>query len=75
MPGLSFSGNMTLVRAVVEAGAVYYSDEHAMLDEVGRVHPYARPLPFRPPRGVRSTSAPRSWVGSSVRSLSSPPFC
>ena len=42
---------MTLVRAVVEAGAVYYSDEHAMLDEVGRVHPYARPLPFRPPEG------------------------
>ena len=51
MPGLSFSGKTTLVRALVEAGAVYYSDEYAMLDEAGRVHPYARPLSFRPPEG------------------------
>ena len=51
MPGLSFSGKTTLVRALVEAGAVYYSDEFAMLDEAGRVHPYARQLSFRPPDG------------------------
>jgi hypothetical protein len=51
MPGVSFSGKTTLVRALVEAGAVYYSDEYAMLDEAGRVHPYARPLSFRPPDG------------------------
>ncbi len=51
MPGLSFSGKTTLVRALVEAGAVYYSDEYAMLDETGRVHPYARQLSFRPPDG------------------------
>jgi hypothetical protein len=48
---MSFSGKTTLVRALVEAGAVYYSDEYAMLDEAGRVHPYARPLSFRPPDG------------------------
>ena len=69
MPGMSFSGKTTLVRALVEAGAVYYSDEYAMLDEAGRVHPYARQLSFRPPTGVRSTSAPRSWVESPARSL------
>ena len=51
MPGRSFSGKTTLVRALVEAGAVYYSDEFAMLDETGRVHPYARQLSFRPPDG------------------------
>jgi hypothetical protein len=51
MPGRSFSGTTTLVRALVEAGAVYYSDELAMLNETGRVHPYAGPLSFRPPDG------------------------
>ena len=43
-------------RALVEAGAVYYSDEYAMLDEAGRVHPYARQLSFRPPTGFQSSS-------------------
>jgi hypothetical protein len=47
LPGLSFSGKTTLVRSLVEAGAVYYSDEYAVLDETGRVHPYAKPLSVR----------------------------
>jgi hypothetical protein len=51
LPGISFSGKTTLTRALVEAGAVYYSDEYAMLDDRGRVHPYARQLSFRPPDG------------------------
>jgi hypothetical protein len=41
MPGLSFSGKTTLVRAMVAAGAVYYSDE------TGRVHPYSKRLSIR----------------------------
>jgi hypothetical protein len=49
MPGSSFSGKSTLVRALVEAGAMYYSDEYAVLDSTGRVHPYPRPLSYRPP--------------------------
>jgi len=32
IPGESFSGKTTLVRALVEAGATYYSDEYAVLD-------------------------------------------
>jgi hypothetical protein len=52
LPGVSFSGKTTLVRALVEAGAVYYSDEYAMLDMDGYVHPYARRLSFRPPEGA-----------------------
>jgi len=42
VPGRSGTGKTTLVRALVEAGATYYSDEYAVLDREGRVHPYAR---------------------------------
>ncbi|HEY1417134.1 MAG TPA: hypothetical protein VGF41_04490 [Myxococcaceae bacterium] len=42
VPGRSGTGKTTLVRALVDAGATYYSDEYAVLDGAGRVHPYAR---------------------------------
>ena len=42
VPGRSGTGKTTLVRALVDAGATYYSDEYAVLDVEGRVHPYAR---------------------------------
>jgi hypothetical protein len=48
IPGHSFSGKTTLVRALVQAGAVYYSDEFAVIDEAGLVHPYPRRLALRP---------------------------
>jgi hypothetical protein len=47
IPGMSFAGKTTLVRALVEAGALYYSDEFAVLDEEGRAHPYPKPLSLR----------------------------
>lgn len=47
IPGESFCGKTMLVRALVEAGATYYSDEYAVLDEAGFVHPYPRPLSIR----------------------------
>jgi hypothetical protein len=47
IPGRSFSGKTSLVAALVKAGATYYSDEYAVLDERGRVHHYARPLSVR----------------------------
>ena len=47
MPGASFAGKTTLVQAWLEAGATYYSDEFAVLDRAGRVHPFARPLAIR----------------------------
>jgi hypothetical protein len=49
IPGYSFSGKTTLVRALVGAGAVYYSDEFAALDETGRVLPYSKRLTVRRP--------------------------
>src|SRR2546430_2563312 len=33
--------------ALVRAGATYYSDEYAVLDRAGRVHPFARPIGLR----------------------------
>jgi hypothetical protein len=47
IPGRSFSGKTTLVKAFVKAGATYYSDEYAVLDIEGRVYPYPRPLSIR----------------------------
>ena len=51
IPGRSFSGKTSLVAALVRAGATYYSDEYAVLDTDGRVHPYARPLALRSAEG------------------------
>jgi hypothetical protein len=47
IPGESFSGKTTLVTALVEAGATYYSDEYAVLDADGRVHPFPLRLSIR----------------------------
>jgi hypothetical protein len=47
IPGLSHSGKTTLVSQLIRAGASYYSDEYAVLDERGRVHAYPRPLGVR----------------------------
>jgi hypothetical protein len=47
IPGRSFSGKTTLTAELVKAGAIYYSDEYAVLDAKGRVHHYARPLSIR----------------------------
>lgn len=47
IPGVSFSGKTSLVAELVSRGATYYSDEYAVLDAEGRVHPYAKPLSVR----------------------------
>jgi hypothetical protein len=47
LPGRSFAGKTTLVAALVKAGAEYWSDEYAVLDADGLVHPYAKPLSVR----------------------------
>jgi hypothetical protein len=47
MPGRSFSGKTTLVSELVRAGAEYYSDDYAVFDARGRVHPFPRPLEIR----------------------------
>jgi hypothetical protein len=52
LPGRSMAGKTTLVTRLMEAGCSYYSDEFAVLDAAGLVHPYARPLSVRDEAGA-----------------------
>jgi len=54
VPGRSRAGKTTLIEALVRAGAEYYSDEFAVLDANGHVHPYAIPLGIRGANGRAS---------------------
>jgi len=47
IPGRSHTGKTTLTAELLKAGATYYSDEFAVLDAEGRVHPYRKPLAVR----------------------------
>ena len=69
IPGMSFSGKTTLVRALVQAGATYYSDEFAVLDEEGLVHPYPRRLSIRPLLVGDSTTLTDPTVETAVEEL------
>jgi len=44
MPAKPLTGRTTFVKALVQAGLTYVSDEYAVFDREGRVHPYARSL-------------------------------
>lgn len=50
-PGYSHSGKSTLVMTFVRAGATYYSDEYAVIDQSGQVHPYLKPIHLRHKEG------------------------
>ena len=54
LPGDSFSGKTTLTGELVKLGADYYSDEYAVLDEHGLLHPFPRDLSYR------------KWTGDTV---------
>jgi hypothetical protein len=54
-PADSFGGKSTLTAEFVKLGAEYFSDDFAVIDEFGMVHPYprllslrSRPVPFEP---------------------------
>lgn len=53
MAGRTRSGKTTLVRALLDAGATYYSDDCAFVDDRGFVHPFATPLSIRDEPTVR----------------------
>jgi hypothetical protein len=63
IPGKSLSGKTTLVAGLVRAGATYYSDEFAVLDSHGRVHPYAQPLQIRENGERRQIKCPVEQLG------------
>ena len=66
IPGRSLSGKTTLVAELVRAGADYYSDEYAVIDREGRVHPYPRPLAVREGDGLKQTRRTVEEFGGSV---------
>jgi len=47
IPGRSYSGKTTLVAEFLRRGATYYSDEFAVFDRRGFVHPFSRLLGVR----------------------------
>jgi hypothetical protein len=55
IPGRTMSGKTTLTAELVRAGATYYSDEYAVLDPRGRVHPFIKPLSMRDGGNGRQT--------------------
>ena len=63
IPGRSMTGKTTLVKALVEAGATYYSDEFAVLDKSGRVQPYPVPLSIRGNNGQSGCKTPVESLG------------
>lgn len=48
-PGPSGAGKTTLVAELLRRGATYYSDDYALIDAIGRVHPFSRDLRVRQP--------------------------
>jgi hypothetical protein len=64
VPGASYAGKTTLVQAWLRAGATYYSDEFAVLDRTGRVHPFARPLAVRDESTARTRHVPVAALGA-----------
>jgi hypothetical protein len=66
IPGLSHSGKTTLVNQLVRAGATYYSDEYAVIDPRGRVHPYPRPLGIRSNESDKAERVRAEEIGGEV---------
>jgi hypothetical protein len=63
LPGRTRSGKSELTRAMVELGATYLSDEYAVIDQAGLVHPYARALSQRKNyRRVRTPAPQLGWL-------------
>lgn len=64
LPGQSHSGKSTLVAELLRAGATYYSDEYAVLDAAGQVHPFPRKLSLRQPNGQPNQRCSPEQLGS-----------
>jgi hypothetical protein len=67
LPAPTFKGKSTLVMALAGAGAEYYSDEYAIFDAQGRVHPY-----WRLPK-LRAASGNKLATRFATGGLSGPP--
>ena len=63
VPGKTLSGKTTLIAELVRAGASYFSDEYAVLDSVGRVHPFRKPLSLRASPTAKQVETPVEALG------------
>jgi hypothetical protein len=50
-PGRSYAGKSTLIWSMLNSGAIYYSDEYAVFDDNGHIHPFPLPINLRGPEG------------------------
>jgi hypothetical protein len=66
LPGRSLSGKTTLVRELLRLGATYYSDEFAVVDNFGKVHPFTRPLGIREDSTYVQTKHAPETLGASL---------
>jgi hypothetical protein len=66
IPGKSTTGKTTLVAELVKQGATYFSDEHAVLDARGRVHPYPKPLEIYSARAGMRVKTPVADLGGTI---------
>jgi len=57
------SGKTSLAAELVRGGADYYSDEYAVLDWQGRVHPYPKPLAMRREVGAKQKKCRVEEIG------------
>lgn len=74
-PGSTHAGKSALVAELLRRGATYFSDEYALIDAEGLIHPYPRPLlvrdgnPMQTPllaedcnAPVATAPAPLGWI-------------
>ncbi len=60
-PGKSWKGKTTLVKALCEAGALYFSDEYALVDDEGDIHAFPRALSMRSSIGGSTRTDESFW--------------
>lgn len=73
LPGRTQSGKTTLTAELARAGAAYLSDEFAVLDGHGRVHPFPKQLSVRDTRGGAQIETPVEAFGAKQRRGPMPP--
>jgi hypothetical protein len=75
IPGASLSGKTTLVQEFLRAGATYYSDEFAVLDGQGFLHPFAAALSVRRENSDRQEMRPPTEFSDAIGARSLPIGC
>jgi hypothetical protein len=64
LPGSTHAGKSSLVTELLRRGATYFSDEYALIDSAGLVHPYPRSLLVRNGRPQQTPMLPIDYNAS-----------